>query len=154
VPPPPPPAPRREEIQQALATAQTELRQARLELERQREQIKGRDSHITQLREKLQARDATVAELEAELTELRNRPVPTATAASDAAAGDDLKRIRGIGAGYERALQQAGVTTFADIAAWTDDDIARFADLLHTHKSRIERSQWVQQARDLTLPPA
>jgi predicted flap endonuclease-1-like 5' DNA nuclease len=141
VPPPPPPPPRREDLQQAIAAAQVELRQARLEIERQREQIKGRDTHIAELREKLQGRDLELAELRA-----RTISAPTATTV---AASDDLKRIKGVGPGFERALREAGVTSFATIAAWTPDDVARFAELLGTHKSRIERAQWIEQARVL-----
>jgi large subunit ribosomal protein L21 len=53
---------------------------------------------------------------------------------------------RGPGAG-EEALA-AGVTTFAQIAAWTEADIAEFDEKL-SFKGRIEREGWVEQAKKL-----
>ena len=61
----------------------------------------------------------------------------------------DLTRIRGIGPGYARQLYALGVSSFAHIAAWTPDDIARFGKKLKTPAGRIERDRWVDQAREL-----
>ena len=41
------------------------------------------------------------------------------------AAADDLKQLSGVGPALEKKLHEAGVTTFAQIAAWTDADVAR-----------------------------
>jgi predicted flap endonuclease-1-like 5' DNA nuclease len=65
-------------------------------------------------------------------------------------APDDLKRIRGIGAGLERLLHRLGVFYFWQIAEWDKSDV-RFVDAhLEIFKGRIERDQWVEQARELT----
>ena len=40
---------------------------------------------------------------------------------------DDLKRIRGIDTVIETALNQLGVFRYAQIAAWTPEDVALFS---------------------------
>ncbi len=63
-------------------------------------------------------------------------------------AGDDLKVLSGVGPALEKKLHEAGVTTFAQIAAWTDADIADMDEKL-SFKGRIEREGWVEQAKEL-----
>ena len=73
-----------------------------------------------------------------------------ATEAADAPAGaDDLKKLSGVGPVLEKKLQAAGVTSFAQIAGWTDKDIEEFDEKLD-FKGRIEREGWVDQAKKLT----
>ena len=61
---------------------------------------------------------------------------------------DDVKLIGGVGPALEKKLAEAGVTSLAQIAAWTDEDIAAFDEKLN-FKGRIEREEWVAQAKDL-----
>jgi predicted flap endonuclease-1-like 5' DNA nuclease len=61
---------------------------------------------------------------------------------------DDLKRIRGIGVLIEKKLNSMGVTAYAHIANWTASDIDRVSQVLD-FKGRIERENWVEQARIL-----
>lgn len=65
-----------------------------------------------------------------------------------AAGSDDLKELSGVGPALEKKLHEAGVTTFAQIAAWTADDIADMDEKL-SFKGRIEREGWVEQAKKL-----
>jgi large subunit ribosomal protein L21 len=65
-----------------------------------------------------------------------------------AAGGDDLKKLSGVGPALEKKLHEAGVTSFAQIAAWGADDIAAFDEKLN-FKGRIEREGWVDQAKAL-----
>jgi len=67
---------------------------------------------------------------------------------AEAAGSDDLKKLSGVGPAIEKKLIEAGVTSFAQIAAWTDADIAEFDEKL-SFKGRIEREGWVNQAKDL-----
>jgi large subunit ribosomal protein L21 len=53
-----------------------------------------------------------------------------------------------VGPALEKKLNEAGVTTFAQIAAWTEADIAAFDEKLN-FKGRIEREGWVEQAKEL-----
>jgi large subunit ribosomal protein L21 len=70
-------------------------------------------------------------------------------AKAEAPAGaDDLKKLSGVGPALEKKLLEAGVTSFAQIAAWTDADIAEFDEKL-SFKGRIEREGWVEQAKEL-----
>lgn len=65
-----------------------------------------------------------------------------------AAGGDDLKKLSGVGPALEKKLHDAGVTTFAQIAAWTDADVAAMDEKL-SFKGRIEREGWIDQAKEL-----
>ncbi|WP_204114809.1 NADH-quinone oxidoreductase subunit E [Shimia biformata] len=71
------------------------------------------------------------------------KPAKAATAAAD-----DLKQLKGVGPALEKKLHEAGVTSFAQIAAWGADDIAEMDDKL-SFKGRIERDGWVEQAKQL-----
>ncbi|WP_300057336.1 50S ribosomal protein L21 [uncultured Roseobacter sp.] len=73
---------------------------------------------------------------------------PKAKAAPKAGA-DDLKQLSGVGPALEKKLLDAGVTTFAQIAAWTDEDVAAMDEKL-SFKGRIEREGWIEQAKELS----
>jgi predicted flap endonuclease-1-like 5' DNA nuclease len=62
---------------------------------------------------------------------------------------DDLKLIVGIGPVLERMLHNLGVTTFRQIARWSERDSAEFDAKLPEFPGRIARDQWVTQARAL-----
>ena len=64
-------------------------------------------------------------------------------------APDDLKLIVGVGPVLERMLQQLGITTYRQIARWTDRDIDEFDAKLAEFPGRIRRDAWVTQARAL-----
>jgi predicted flap endonuclease-1-like 5' DNA nuclease len=61
---------------------------------------------------------------------------------------DDLKRIRGIGVLIENRLAAMGVVSYEQIANWTAADIDRVSQSLD-FKGRIERENWIEQARIL-----
>ena len=65
-----------------------------------------------------------------------------------AAGGDDLKKLSGVGRALEKKLNEAGVTSFAQIAAWSDADAEEFGEKLN-FKGRIEREGWIDQAKEL-----
>lgn len=62
---------------------------------------------------------------------------------------DDLKRIRGVGILIEKKLNSLGITSYGQIANWTLADIDRVSQVLD-FKGRIERENWVEQARILS----
>lgn len=62
---------------------------------------------------------------------------------------DDLKRIRGVGVLIEKKLNALGVMRYEQVANWTAADIERFSEKLD-FKGRIERENWVEQARILS----
>lgn len=59
---------------------------------------------------------------------------------------DDLEDIDGIGPVINRKLHELGITTFAQIAAWTPADAEHIGRQLD-FPGRIEREQWIDQAR-------
>lgn len=76
-------------------------------------------------------------------------PKKAAAPKAEAAAGaDDLKQLSGVGPALEKKLHDAGVTTFAQIAAWTEADVAAMDEKL-SFKGRIEREGWIAQAAEL-----
>jgi NADH-quinone oxidoreductase subunit E len=62
--------------------------------------------------------------------------------------GDDLKRINGVGPKIEGILQELGFWHFDQIANWTPAEIA-WVDSRLKFKGRIEREDWVNQAKGL-----
>ena len=133
--------------------------------------IRSRDAEAAMLRRKLDGRDATISQLDdfagererlfgelaqahAETARYRqlivdienNAPPPIL---SGAAGPDDLKLIVGVGPVLERMLHTLGVTTFRQIAYWSERDIAEFDARLPEFPGRIARDQWVTQARAL-----
>ncbi|MGR3463938.1 50S ribosomal protein L21 [Limimaricola sp.] len=73
---------------------------------------------------------------------------PAAKAKKAAASGDDLKKLSGVGPALEKKLLGAGITSFAQIAGWSDADIARIDEELGL-KGKIEKEGWVAQSKDL-----
>lgn len=92
------------------------------------------------------------AELAAPAPALAPPAAPAAVAAAAPAAPppgrDDLKQIRGIGRQAEAKLNAAGITSFAQIAAWTARDQKEWGERL-AFSGRVEREKWVAQAKVL-----
>ncbi len=63
--------------------------------------------------------------------------------------GEKLTDINGIGPVIAQKLNDAGVTTFQQIADFTAEQIAEIDEKLN-FKGRIEREEWVAQAKKLT----
>ena len=71
---------------------------------------------------------------------------------ADGAAGeghDDLTAIKGLGKVKAAKLVASGITSYAQIAAWTDDDIAEIGLEVNTSPGQIKREDWVGQAKRL-----
>ena len=74
-------------------------------------------------------------------------PKKAAPKAKAAAGADDLTRISGVGPVIVKKLHDLDVTTFAQIAAWTPEDIAAMDEKLN-FKGRIDRDEWLKQAAE------
>ncbi|MDH3375554.1 MAG: 50S ribosomal protein L21 [Gammaproteobacteria bacterium] len=61
---------------------------------------------------------------------------------------DDLSKINGIGPKIKERLYELGITTFAQIATLTDTEIEHINGQL-SFKGRIQRENWVEQAKAL-----
>lgn len=66
---------------------------------------------------------------------------------------DDLKRISGVGPKLETLLNKHGVYYFWQIDTWTAANIQAMDDRLDVFKGRIERDNWVAQARSFSAEP-
>lgn len=76
-------------------------------------------------------------------------PAPAAAAApAPAQDADDLTKINGIGPIIRDQLVERGITTFAQIAAFSPEDVDRVNEDL-SFPGRIEREEWVEQAKAL-----
>ncbi|MBB3647359.1 NADH-quinone oxidoreductase subunit E [Rhizobium sp. BK619] len=76
------------------------------------------------------------------------KPAVKAKPVARAKKADDLKLIAGIGPKLEQVLNAKGIRSFAEIAAWSDEDIARL-DAELGFNGRIGRDDWSGQAKVL-----
>ena len=75
-------------------------------------------------------------------------PKVKAAPAAASGEGDDLTQLSGVGPALLKKLNAAGISTFAQIAAWTEADVAEFDEKL-SFKGRIEHEGWIAQAKEL-----
>jgi predicted flap endonuclease-1-like 5' DNA nuclease len=101
---------------------------------------------VARLQGRLRGQAFRIAELEAELA---CRSAAAAADSGETAPGADLRRIRGIGPRYAAQLAALGVHGVAQLAIWSDADVARVAAQLRISPGRIARESWVAQARSL-----
>jgi large subunit ribosomal protein L21 len=75
---------------------------------------------------------------------------PAAVAALPAGELDvsNLSLISGIGPTIEKKLRAAGIVSWNEIAAWTDEDVAKWDEELAL-RGRATREEWVTQAKEL-----
>jgi len=78
-------------------------------------------------------------------------PAPAAEAAPAAEpaaeGGDDLTKIKGLGKVFAGKLNDAGITTFAQIAALSADEITALEEKLNV-SGKFEKEGWVDQAKE------
>lgn len=125
--------------------------------------LKQRLSEVEAARAAESARHAAeLARLGAELEQVRlalasaeARPAAETPSAPPRAAKvvAGLRRIRGIGPGYQRLLEQLGVTRVQQVAAWSPADAQSFAEKLRIKLERIQKDDWIGQARALDPDP-
>jgi predicted flap endonuclease-1-like 5' DNA nuclease len=114
-------------------------RTARVEIESLKAEIKDRDLRFRTL---LDDRRYFVEQSQDQIARLREDMTR-----SRLAGGDDLKRITGIGPHLEGKLKQLGVTTFRQIAEWSETDIEQISKELGPFAHRIRRDRWIEQAQ-------
>lgn len=87
-------------------------------------------------------------------TPVKAAPVAAPVVTSEAGTPDDLKQLKGVGPKLAAALEEAGVTRFAQIAAWTEADVAWVEENVKGARGRIGRDGWIDQARELSAAEA
>ena len=74
--------------------------------------------------------------------------VPAAPVENAPEAADDLTQLTGIGPKLAGALAARGISTFAQLADWTEEQAQAFDSELSL-KGRVARDAWIAQARRL-----
>jgi len=77
------------------------------------------------------------------------KAAPAKSAPAKSAKADDLTQLSGVGPAYAKKLNAAGVTSFAQIAAWTEADIEALNETISGLKAKAENEGWVEQAKKL-----
>jgi predicted flap endonuclease-1-like 5' DNA nuclease len=133
------------------SSALSGLRQRLVELET------ARDAELARLNAELARLNAELEQARQALTAAEARAVGPSSSAAAAARStkqlQGLRRIRGIGPGYQRLLEQLGVTRVQQVATWSAADIVSFADKLRIKPERITKDDWVGQAKALEPDP-
>lgn len=114
------------------------------------------DAPVVEAEPFVEAAPEPVAEvlLEPELVEAPEPVVDTPLKVMEAELehlADDLTLLIGVGPKLAVALAERGVTRFAQIAAWTEQDLEEIDRELNL-RGRAEREQWVDQAIKLATP--
>jgi len=99
------------------------------------------DDWVGQARQLIEERGGVIPD--ARLEPIRLTPPPAAVVP------DDLTAIKGIGPFIQTTLNGLGVNTYAQMAAWTEQDVEEFGESLVIFQGRITREEWVDQARRL-----
>ena len=76
-------------------------------------------------------------------------PRPKSAVQQNESKTDDLTKLKGVGPKAAEALADAGVTSYAQIAGWSDEDVA-WADENIKPKNKASRDDWRAQAKALS----
>lgn len=91
--------------------------------------------------------DASAVALKAASTQTKGKAAPKAAKAEGLDASN-LSLISGIGPTIEKKLRAAGIASWNDIAAWSDEDVTKWDEELKL-RGRATREEWVEQAKEL-----
>jgi predicted flap endonuclease-1-like 5' DNA nuclease len=76
-------------------------------------------------------------------------PATSNAPATSEPGADDLTAIKGLGKVVAARLVEAGVTSYAQIASWDDQELSDVAMRINVSPGRIRREDWVEQAKML-----
>jgi len=74
---------------------------------------------------------------------------PASGAGHDDERTDDLRRIRGVGPAIESVLHSLGIRSYRQLLMLDEAGLDRVRDALRDFRQRIEREDWIGQARRL-----
>ena len=145
------------ELAQVLKSMENSRRQYEEDAKRYREYADQSEHRSETLRLRLDEVEKNFADIEkqqrAALSDARKASVPEKVNGDKKreVEKDDLQEIVGIGKVFEHALNELGVYTFAQIAAFDVADIARVNMALKEYngQGRMEQDDWIGQAREL-----
>jgi predicted flap endonuclease-1-like 5' DNA nuclease len=117
------------------------------------EELKKRDENLKhRIREeqiKAEGEKQNIKLTERERFEREKQKLLDSIGVVDAADKDDLQQIRGIGPFIEKKLHKIGVYSVRQIANFTKDDVERATVLIKYFPGRIERDNWIFQAKEI-----
>ena len=145
------------ELTQVLKSMENSRKQYEEDAKRYRDYADQSEQKSETLRMRLDEVEKNFADMEkqqrAALRDARKTEVPKQVNGGKRAEleKDDLQEIVGIGKVFEHALNELGVYTFAQIAAFDVSDIARVNMALKEYngQGRMEQDDWIGQAREL-----
>ena len=142
------------ELAEVLKSMESSRKQYESDAKRYRETAENAEKKSETLRLRLDDVEQNFLEMEKQqlkaLKEARKSPVPeAANDSTKEVAKDNLQEIIGIGKVFERALNELGIYTFAQIANFDISDIARVNAALKGSEGRMEADDWIGQAREL-----
>ena len=166
----------RGDLQEQIHSALERARSVTAQFHEARDALAATEHRLQQLETKARASEDTIRNLRRErgaiLTRVRQTAVPLTggmtSSTSDDSGGrlrrdellgivytqppkrkDDLKKITGIAQVLEKKLNAFGVYTYRQIMEWDAVAVAEFSKLLSFRRDRIDRDNWIEQARDL-----
>lgn len=154
--------PRLERRDDRISALEAEVERFEVVRENLLRQAHARESEMQWLRRRLRSGEAgdergVDEEGDQELTDVDGpefddpfaEPLPEEFAAADLeSSGDDLTRIKGIGVKIHAFLVADGISSFQQLARWTDAEIATFERRHGLFSGRIAREGWVEGARE------
>jgi len=122
-------------------------------------QLNERDRQLSELTARLDSWKQRVAPLTARLKQQRDvihhyrerRDEPERAERANDEACDNLKAIHGIGPALERRLNRHGIRRFDQIAAMSEQELARVSAELAIAPNLAQRDRWVEQAHELSV---
>jgi len=107
-----------------------------------------RDEWVAQAKEIIHNKDKK-AELLQRISERRGKIYYSRIGIAKKEEADDLTTITGIGGWIKEKLNVLDIYTFQQIANFTDEDVQIVTDAIEYFPGRIERDEWIIQAREL-----
>ncbi|MGJ3230659.1 MAG: 50S ribosomal protein L21 [Oceanicaulis sp.] len=99
------------------------------------------------------AKTAEAPKAEAEKPAAKKAPAKAeakpAAKTAEAGKADDLTQLTGVGPAFATKLNEAGVTSFAQIAKWDEAEIERLDGEISGLKTKAEKGDWVAEAKKL-----
>ncbi|MEL7116287.1 MAG: hypothetical protein AAGP08_11980, partial [Pseudomonadota bacterium] len=111
--------------------------------------IDGAEADLTKAQEELAAAGAKDVEAEHGVDTPAEETAPELYVDGAPGDADDLKKIKGVGPGLEKTLNEMGIYKFAQIATWGPGEIA-WVDARLKFKGRITRDDWIGQAKEFS----
>ena len=142
------------ELAEVLKSMESSRKQYEIDAKRYRENAEDAEKKSETLRLRLDDVEKNFVEMEKQqrhaLKEARKSPVPNeVNGKKKKVQKDDLQEIIGIGKVFEHALNELGIYTFAQIASFDINDIARVNAVLKGSEGRMEADDWIGQAKEL-----